>query len=300
MTDATKLSAEMFPMMSLAYGANSRSADRFAWAVETIQAGVEAGTIYNVDLVEAKRVLDYAVDCAENIISKVHLYKVDDRDARNADYEMSCNAHVSNLYGINATAKKLAKLDANHSWVVQMKALCAEAAPLAAAVASLKGKTIKGRKVDPAAVAARAAKLALVDAMPRATCGCCFSNQAVLPNGKIHDHGYTLPQNWMKTGSCYGRDFRPLEVSDEGPRYMVKLISTHIANTEKLLAEAPARTEIKKYNRYSNKTTVIAKGEPSFERELAYLISEFESDLRSAKRNMAEFEKVVAEWKPAA
>jgi hypothetical protein len=195
-------------------------------------------------------------------------------------------------------SKKLSKAPA-HPAVEAYRAVVDEGVVIARTLATLKAVVVMGRKPDPAAAARKAAS-APKNPMKRATCGCCFAEQAVLPNGLVHDHGYTLPQSWHKSASCYGLRFQPLEVSVAGPVFMADLLKKYIAETTKALAAAPARKSITKSNRYKGTSVVLSKGDAGFEYELRQVIAGLEQALRAAKSDLVKFEKVIADWAPKA
>ncbi len=271
---------------------------RFNAAVETIAAGVEAARIFNVDLKDAKDCLNRRYDEAGDALRAIYCnagawekLPADVYAAIDSVSFMACHDAISG-------SKKLAKAP-SHPAVEAYRAVVAEGLILAQALAALKSFVVMGRKVDPKAVAARAAKLANVKSQPRATCACCFSNQAVLPNGLIHDHGYTLPQAWMKSGSCYGVRFQPLEVSSAGLVFMAELLKKHLASSKAALKAAPARTSIVKSNRFSGKSVTLNVGDAGFNYEIKSLIFGLEQDIRHASKDLAKFEQAIAAWAPA-
>lgn len=290
-----------FPKLQAAAEINGRL-PRFNEAVETLAEAVEAGTIFNVDLKDVKDCLNRRMDEADAVLRAVwtNSGRWEALPAEVFSLVQDLSSNLSNVHGAIAASKKLSKSKLSHPAVEAYRAVAAEGLVLAEALVSLKDKVVMGRKPDPAAQARKAAKLANVVSMARATCACCGKEQAVLPNGLIHDHGYTLPQAWMKTGSCYGRQFRPLEVSDEGLKFMVKLLSSYVADREQVLASIPTRTEIIVTNRFSKKTTTVKKGEPDFARRISEMKYEVEADLKAARRDLSRFEKALIEWAPKA
>lgn len=271
-------------------------------ALSALFAAERAGTVFNVDLKDIKFSLDRISEEAfkaatDSFWAGKGGTLAADKDMNDALNQMHWATVYMGLYSAKSNAKKVAKVKVSHPMVEAYRAVLAAIVPVAEVVEGLKSKVVMGRKPNPAAIARKAAK-ALTE-MDRATCGCCFGNHAVLPNGKIHDHGYTLPQAWNKSASCDGRDFRSLEVSVEGPKHMVAKLERFEAQYIKLIADAPARTAISKTNPYSGKTTVWQKGEQGFENQMRATISELGSVLTAIRSDLAKFRKVVAEWKAA-
>ncbi len=250
---------------------------------------VTAAEVYNADYVDAKFTLARSVDEAWDALKVPY-------DTYRVIGSVMC------LHDIISMSKKVAKAGASIPAAdrVRVEALCVAFLPVALLMKSLKNNTIKARKPASAEVLAeRAAKEASKNRMERATCGCCFSNQAVLPNGLIHDHGYKLPREWMKTGSCYGRQFRPLEVSDEGPKFMVTMLEAAEKNAVAAAEAAPKATKLFRNKWDAKCTEQVGPEHPAFARLLVSHVAEAESRLRSIRTDLAEFRKVVAEWKAA-
>jgi hypothetical protein len=270
-------------------------------ALRIILTGAEAGTIFNVDFKDAKDALDRSVEAAYKAATDA--FWVGKGGELDADPEINTllnqfhwSARVGYVRDAIAASKKLAKVKINHPMLTAMRKVVSAVLPLALVMEDVKKVIVKGRKPNPEAAARKAAKLE--DAMPRATCACCFSNQAVLPNGRIHDHGYTLPRSWMKTGSCYGRQFRPLEVSNEGLIFMEKLLSDALKYNEEALERAANATE---------HTTQSLRGQPvvtkntdaNWYRVHENFLSEINYQIRSITRDLKKFRVAIANWKAA-
>lgn len=78
------------------------------------------------------------------------------------------------------------------------------------------------------------------------TCSCCFRWIRLQPSNrnKIAYHGYTLDRDGWRTDivsqSCNGADYPPFQVSADGTIAQLKIIRSHIASTEKVLADLNA------------------------------------------------------------
>lgn len=275
-------------------------------ALATLCAAEVNGSIFNQDFITIKRTIDYSVDGGwDKFIGAPFWHGKgghldNDTEINNALQEIVYSCNPSSARETLSAAKKLAKwtktYKITHPMVQAMIAFVSAVRPVAEALEAVKGTIVKGRKPNPEAQARKAAKLE--NAMPRATCGCCFKTQAVLPNGKVHDHGYTLPRAWAKSASCYGRDFRPLEVSDEGPRFMVSLCAKHISNLNERIANFPSLTKLTKHS-YSGKATVVTPADAEWTRTYDFQLAQLKSELAATKGDLANLKKVVAEWKAA-
>lgn len=273
--------------------------DRATQALRTIRQGIADGAILNVVFQDAKATLDRAAETFFKA-STDHFWhgtggNLDqDKAINDALNAMVWGVRISYARDAISAAKKLAKVKLSHPMVDAYRAAVAAILPLAHEMAAAKALVVKGRRPNPEAEARKAARLASVVPMARATCGCCFGDQAVLPNGKIHDHGYMLRGSWNKTASCYGRAFRPLEVSDEGPRFMVEMAERAEAQIVADLAITPTTITTQGRN---GKLTTTTPADADWTRRLASRTAELESELRSVRSDLETFRKTVADWK---
>jgi len=292
----TTIQPSSFPILRAA----RPNANGFIAAVETIAQGVEAQRIFNVDLKDAKDTLNRVVYEGQGAL-RAQFINGGKWEALPAEvYALVDSFSLYDAHSSISASKKLAATKLSHPAIEAYRAFVAEASTLALAVASLKPFIVSGRKPDPKAIARKAAKAATVKSQPRATCACCFGGQAVLPNGFIHDHGYTLPASWNKSASCYGRQFQPLETSDAGLHFMIDLLTKYITTTTKALAEAPARKTVTKHNRYKGTSVVLTPADAGFDYELKGIILGLEQALKSATKDLGEFRKAAASWAPKA
>jgi hypothetical protein len=283
--------------------------DRNVAALAIIERGTAAGSILNVDFKDAKLRLDRAVDaawdygCGATLAPLPANLHTPEHDALRA---LRFAVRVSSARDAIAASKKLTKTTVSYAWVDAARRFVAIVLPLALEMEALRGQIVKGRRPPTAAqLAERAAREAAKNSMERATCGCCFGDQAVLPNGKIHDHGYTLPRSWMKTRSCYGRRFQPLEVSVDGPRFMVDLLKQAEQTLMSTLTSLDTVTMLRVQRGHETvngsrvpKFVEITPADREFERVREGRIAETAGQLRACREDRAAFEHVVAEWKP--
>jgi hypothetical protein len=270
-------------------------------ALRNLFAAAAAGSIYNQELKNLKLTLDYAAAAAWNTVVGPFWHG----KGGNLDVDFNTNEALNDLHrsvtGIHsvresiAASKKLAKAKVSHPMVDAMNKVAAAALPVALVIEDLKTKVVMGRKPNPEAQARKAASLDSM--MNRATCACCFRGQAVLPNGKIHDHGYSLPDRAWKTGSCYGRGFRPLEVSNEGLHFMVGMLTQSETAQVADLAKVKAAKKLTETD-FHRKEHVYTPEMPEWARKHAAAVAEAERALEMTRRDLVEFKKHVAEWKP--
>ncbi len=285
----------------------AKRVDRTRAALEILLPAYEAGEIYNAQFVDLKRLIDYSFEEAYKERIQVSYWIGDsgykDDAVKNPDYAiydvLGYGGGIRNAIAMNKKLLKMKpaeKKDCLAHWETAREFLAA-CLPLAQVMEVLKTKTVKGRKpLSPEKQAVKAAQLAAKDLK---TCACCFREIARYPNGLIADHGYMLPPRWGKTASCPGRQFRPLEVSDDGLKYMVELLTRRCDESEKAIAGMPARTKLH-LKTYSNKLgDEIGPDDKRWKQTYDAYIEEFTRDLKDDTRAKKEFEQRLASWKPS-
>jgi hypothetical protein len=279
--------------------------DRIARDLQVLVAGRDAGSILNPDFQDVKRNLDGAAEgIFKGMTGHFTAGKGGKLDPDFVTNEVLNKMNWDILFMGARTAisarKKLDKIKVSHPMVDAYRAAVAIILPVALLLEEVKPFIVKGRRpAAPEVIAARAARAAKVTPMARATCGCCFGGQAVLDNGYIHDHGYRIPRAWMKTASCPGSSYKPLEVSDAGPRYMVSVLTDAETNLVQEIAEVTV-AETLTYTKRKEAVTLVKGVDLAFEAEKATKLSHLELDLRFVRQDLAKFRSVVANWKPVA
>lgn len=216
------LALEKFPLLRAA----ARSPSRFEVAVERVLAGIEAGSIRNVDYQDVKyEVGQAAADAWNNHVASPFFHGGKWEKLPLDVNELYDSIMILSLHDVIATAKKVARSKAQGPVVDAMRAVCAEALPLAEAVASLKGKVVKGR-----APSAGPSKPVNPNKVVK-TCPVCFRAIAVV-GGTMAHHGYTRPEMGWQTASCQGIRFKPLEVSSEGLQWLIAALRERLGMRE--------------------------------------------------------------------
>lgn len=269
----------------------ARNPEEFDAAVEQIIAGVETGAIRNVVFRDAKNTLSDAVCVAWNKhIEEPHFYSMPysaSDDLRDLFWiSMLC------LHDVIAANKRANKNKAQGEAADAVRAFCAEALPLAQAVASLKSKVVKGR-----APGAGPAKPVNPNKIVK-TCPVCLRAIAV-QDGTMAHHGYERPDHGRQTASCPGIRFKPLEVSSEGLEWMIAYrrkqldaLKRDIANQDavpKFLMARRAGTDI---------SEKIDRDSPLWEKAFSRHLAEIRSEIGSIERILPILEAKLAAWKP--
>ena len=221
--------------------------------------------------------------------------------------------HVSspmNLHDVISRKKKLDKLkpttklddgftvaDVDPELIRLTRAAINAAWPVAMMVKSMKGKIIKGPKpLSPAKALAKAAALAKKDMK---TCACCFRAIARVKNGKIADHGFTLGNYWGagRAGSCPGMGFRPLEVSNDGLKYMIKQMTGRIRELKKELRSTPRAKTLEVKVGWGGKFDTLTPDDPRWPAAMKSQIYAIEAQLKIVERDLVTYKGHLRHWK---
>jgi hypothetical protein len=265
--------------------------DRTHAALRVLQDGERDGGIYNTALTDAKTTLDRSY---EQTYERRSGTSGPGGSAWPIYVELGSQSGIRNSI---ATSKKLAKTKLPYpNELAAIRELVNAALPIALLIEDLKKKVIKGRKPDPAVQARRAA----VDAEKLTmTCPCCFRGIAVLPSGLMADHGYTLPQQWLKTPSCPGHRFRPLEVSSDGLVYMIERSARYLKQLDDAIARAPNLSKIVRPSRIrGGKTETITRDSPDWDRVHRDHVRDLEARRRDTEDQLKAFEDKLGQWRP--
>jgi len=283
------LTLEKFPLLRAA----ARSPSRFDSAVEQVLAGIEAGSIRNVDYQDVKYELGQAAaDAWNNHVASPFFHGGGWEKLPLDVNELYDSITILSLHDLISTAKKVARSKAQGPVIDAMRAVCAEALPLAEAVASLKDKVVKGR-----APSAGPSKPLSPNKVVK-TCPVCFRAIAVV-GGTMAHHGYTRPEMGWQTASCQGIRFRPLEVSSEGLEWLIAALRKRLADLKDAHANQATRPEYLMAKRtYNGKAEKITRNDPLWKQVFTRHIAEVESEMGGLERELPKLDKMLADWKP--
>lgn len=283
------LALEKFPILRAA----ARSPSRFDSAVEQVLAGIEAGSIRNVDYQDVKYELGQAAaDAWNNHVASPFFHGGGWEKLPLDVNELYDSITILSLHDLISTAKKVARSKAQGPVIDAMRAVCAEALPLAEAVASLKDKVVKGR-----APSAGPSKPLSPNKVVK-TCPVCFRAIAVV-GGTMAHHGYTRPEMGWQTASCQGIRFRPLEVSSEGLEWLIAALRKRLADLKDAHANQATRPEYLMAKRtYNGKAEKITRNDPLWKQVFTRHIAEVESEMGGLERELPKLDKMLADWKP--
>jgi len=140
------------------------------------------------------------------------------------------------------------------------------------------------------------------------TCPCCFRNiKLKARSGNQHPiivlHGYQRPGWGTIHGSCIGVDFPPFELSPEGTKHLVKMLTRTAEDEESYLRRLKAGevTELHEKDGFgglkTKKVTPETEGPVKWQRLIDGRIAQTESLLHAVKSDIRLLSQLIAEWK---
>lgn len=268
-------------------GLSERRLHQAIEAIEIIEKAKKDDSIRNVVFKDVKDTLNRA--CYDSVSKLRPDYKYD----INRSYDLQKfhdNVNLSNLHDVIATNKKVKKMKESDETVEFYGKFSEELLDLALTMKDLSGKVVKGR--DPSKVAAKPINPNKI----MRTCGCCLREIAISKDKTMVHHGFQRPGDGYQTDSCPGIQFKPLEMSKEGPEYMVEIILNTIEAEQHDLNLMKSADQVKDRN-YKGIITVVKKGEPRFESIKSYNIRKIEWTLNCLNNDLERFKTIVKEWK---
>ena len=280
--------------------------------LSVLLAGYANGEIYNADYKEVKFNLGRDVERAWR--SRTDKYWVGRGGDNPESSFLDLIGSPSNLTDILSRKKRIDKFkptskvprygaddwkgsDVDPGFVSAAYDVISAAYPVALIVKEMKSKVVKGRK--PPSKEVQAKKAAALAKKDMKTCACCFRVIARVKNGKIADHGFTLNNYWGhgRSGSCLGREFKPLEVSNEGLKYMVKTLKARLKDLSKSKRTAPKLTSLYKKKGWSGKNLEkIGKDHPDWDRTMQMHMLNLDSDIKSTTNGLKDYEARLRVW----
>lgn len=267
--------------------ASARAAARFDDAVEALRRGLAAGEIRNAVLDEVKFELGAVVRRAWEVqVAEPFFHCGRYEGLPPAVYALD-DGLVSGLHDALLKGRKVAKCTEQHPAVAAMRAVLAEALPLAEAAALLKTKVVKGRAPSAAPVAPVNPNKVVK------TCPCCFRQIAVVSGSMAH-HGYQRPGYGSQTASCAGIRFRPLEESSEGLEWLIQQTQQQLDSVTGAYATRGERTQLTVL--HDRKLVDVKIDDPEWARAFQAFVYHTESEMRSLTEHLETCRQKLAKW----
>lgn len=270
-------------------------------AIAVLDEAIKTGSIYNVKLVDAKDAMGRALNEVKEIWQKQYLATP---EAQTNDFEQDIyywHAVLTNLPGLHKKAVKFS----DRPLVASFIALTAEFLPYAEAIKGKKFEVIKGRvpSNEPPKP---------VDESNTGICAICGKRHKLTKAGKLVDHGYQISDGngyiGFRSGSCFGVDFRPFEISTEANVAYDKAIDGWIVKENEILdnlrtgkvtsftVEDNQRNEAGRWVKVDVKVTAETDAR-RFAKLLAANIRKHEGEIVTLKAIKADNQTKIDNWK---
>ncbi len=263
-------------------------------ALQTLAAAAAAGTIRKVALDELKHTLGNEIENARTRCIGAQFFRAGKYEQQSDEANtLYGRLSLSSLHSVLSAHKLLAKVQSVEPSVQAMRALVEEVLPLAQAAEFLKDKVVKGR-----APSAGPAKPMNPNKVVK-TCACCFRSIALAGATMAH-HGYERPGTGWQTASCPGTRFRPLEVSDDGLRWVIGQRQARYDVVVQSLQTLPHAASLTVQRGPPGRWTLetLSREHPDFHAELRSHLSELEWEHGSLKHELRRLRERLAAWKP--
>jgi hypothetical protein len=218
-----------------------RRAAQLQQAKEILSATLIAGSIYNVDMQDAKdgfsRAIGDVLDHMHSAYWQANRALNESLDSNTRDEiwaVVDTSLQLNHVAGRIRRAEKLAKKFAN---VEPFLAVYREALPFAQAVEELKGKVVMGRKPleNPKPL----------DLSNTGTCAICQRSQKLTAGQTLVHHGFAISDGrghflGFRSGRCFGVSRKPYEFSNEANVAFIAVLIDQVATTKKRIASLEA------------------------------------------------------------
>jgi hypothetical protein len=291
------------PNLSFAASTQNKT-ERFETAIQHLEDGLSQRHIWNVDYEDAKfaltRISEHAFDSSSEDYRNHIRGNRPSWEVNDPRWMVVYHPHFSNTPG---AYKKLVKFRAVEGPDFdRFITMVGEVAQVADLMKSVKPFIEKGRKPSE--------NPKVIDLSNTGICSVCGGRYKLTLDGKVVDHGFTLPRNWGgRSGICFGAKHTAWELSSEGAEAYKEYMEKILIETEELLHQLETggvpslsenvkirlgfgkyKTEVREYHKENDPTNynrVLTKSKAS----AAQTISNLTQDI-------AKFTKRIAGWKP--
>lgn len=126
------------------------------------------------------------------------------------------------------------------------------------------------------------------------TCPVCWGNYKLL-NGRLVLHGYRRPGWGHVVGSCDAENYQPAETSIDGFKMWIVKLAGFLKKDEETMSKIRDGLVDKIKDRSGN---WISKSERTFQMHLDNLTRMTEDSIRTMKREIENYDKLITLWKP--
>lgn len=283
-----------------------RRAAEYVKALAALDAGLEAKSIYNVVLKDAKdtvqRVFDWAAEEAQTPAYYAAHRKL--REETGVYLDTACvypNVAESRL-------RVFEKHAADPAFDLY-KAILREHAAIGAVIKALKPYVVKGR------VPSENPKP--VDLTNTGTCGICMRLFKMHGNNQLVHHGFQISDgagNYFgyRAGECFGTNYQPFEISPQANIDYVKVIDREIERTQAEIAEVLGE-RVQKFTATERRLKADARGDwdredvrvevtpadgEKYVKARLNWLAEAEGNVRGLKVSRGHHQSLIDKWQP--
>jgi hypothetical protein len=137
------------------------------------------------------------------------------------------------------------------------------------------------------------------------TCPCCFRNIKLKARSDQHPaivlHGYLRPGWGSIHGQCYGVNYPPFELSDEGTKHLVhQILHPRVKGEENFLHRLQSGQVTELHEQRGNKLITMTpetEGPATWARHIEYKIKSVEREISALKHDIELLTGLIASWK---
>jgi hypothetical protein len=294
------------PLLSrLNHDKNPHWGRAFDLALETLNTGLEAKQIWNVEVGNAKFTLSNGIDRALGSLCDRY------RSSRGNEYRYeSWQDDFSGYCAFNQAAgrgRRLTKVfgfTPSNPVIADYITALAEVADIWVLIQSLKPFIQKGRRPSQNKTEAQIAD----ELVNTGVCAICGNRQKFGDEDKMVPHGYKMSDynhSGYRIGSCFGVGYKPYELSNEANVAFKPVLDAQLKNYRSALKTLKSGA-VETLTVYEEKfvggkrekvPVILKKGTPEFDRELKSGIARTESFIRYTKSDIRMNDAKIKGWK---
>ena len=268
-------------------------------ALDVILHGKLDGMIYGPEYKDAKDTLSRRFEEAYNAVRGPYLW------GKGHTPDSEWEDKLGSPYGLHSAisvAKRLAKLPPapTPEFDSAVREFFAATQPIAAMIADLKSKVVKGRKPNPDVIAKKAA-VAASRAGRDGECQICQRRHILDSRGNLVLHGYQRPGHGYIVGDCFGVGYPPWEVSSDRLAEWIELLKKRSkqANEDAVKASKLTNITINRGSDRNPRMVTLTKGEAGFEAEIEKRVRNLKQQAQWMADDAKRETQRLKTWKPA-
>ncbi len=285
---------------------SDRAARYLEQGKQIVEKAVAEGSIFNVDLKDAKESLNRAIDYTLGDLH--HSIWMENRAAFEfgVDHEQlhALTHGIVYLHQVAGRSKKVSKALPRFPFLAPLNAIYTELLPIADAMDALKSKVVMGRKPleNPKPV----------DMSNTAHCAICQRRLKLTSGKELVAHGFHISDGHgtyfgFRSDKCFGQGHLPYELSCDANRAYVVMLSKQLDTTTKYLARIDAgeitrvgqvERERKGRGQYEDVFRQYTLGEPKFPEVLNIARARTQHTINGVTSLIERQELLIKAWTP--